>query len=392
MPSDYFHGIQVVELNDGVRSLRTVETGIIGVVVTANDADPETFPLNKTVMCIGTHRYIDKAGTQGTLAMVLDAIKDQIEPIIYVHRVEEDKDPKVTISNVIGSVKNGQRLGLQSLLVSRNQFGHKCRIIGAPGWDKHQSVATEIGIIAEKLRAFAYIGVSEKLEKLEDVTGYRKNFGNKRQMLIWPDFVGWDSNSHSEIMLSASARALGLRSKIDNDIGWHKTLSNVNVNGVDGISKDLYYDALAAKDDTWYLNSQEITTIIREDGFKFWGSRTCSDEPLFAFENYTRTGDVLADTIALGTRWAVDKPMSVPLFRDVMDAAELKMRDLTQRGYLLGGEVWFDGDLNPKHLLKIGKATIDYNYTPVPPLEGTTFNSRITDKHIVNLITALTRG
>jgi len=392
MAEGYKHGVSIVELNDGVRSLRTVETSIIGMVVTANDADPDTFPLNETVMCIGTSRYIEQAGKTGTLAMSLDAIKDQCEPIMYVHRVHEDKDPKVTISNVIGGIKKGKRVGLQSLLISRNKFGHKCRIIGAPGWDKYQPVATELGIIAEKLKAFAYVGVDETIEKLEDVTGYRANYGNKRMMLIWPDFTGWDTISNAEIKLSASARALGLRSKIDNDVGWHKTLSNVAVNGVDGISRDIYFDELADKTDAWYLNSKEITTLIRRDGFRFWGSRTCSDDSLFSFENYTRTGDILADTIALGTFWAVDKPMSVPLFRDVVDAAELKMRDLTQRGYLLGGEVWFDGDLNPRHLLKTGKGAVDYNYTPTPPWEDITFNSRITDKHIINLISGIERG
>jgi hypothetical protein len=33
----------------------------------------------------------------------------------------------------------------------------------------------------------------------------------------------------------ATARALGLRAKIDEQTGWHKSLSNVGVNGVTGI-------------------------------------------------------------------------------------------------------------------------------------------------------------
>lgn len=46
-------------------------------------------------------------------------------------------------------------------------------------------------------------------------------------------------------------------------------------------------------------------------GFRFWGNRTCSDDPLFLFENYTRTAQVLADTMAEAHMWAVDKPITL---------------------------------------------------------------------------------
>lgn len=47
--SDYHHGVQVLEINDGTRVISTVSTAIVGMVCTASDADAETFPLNKPV-------------------------------------------------------------------------------------------------------------------------------------------------------------------------------------------------------------------------------------------------------------------------------------------------------------------------------------------------------
>jgi phage tail sheath protein FI len=55
-------------------------------------------------------------------------------------------------------------------------------------------------------------------------------------MLIWPDFINFDTVLNADATAYASARALGLRAKIDEQTGWHKTLSNVGVNGVTGIS------------------------------------------------------------------------------------------------------------------------------------------------------------
>lgn len=85
----------------------------------------------------------------------------------------------------------------------------------------------------------------------------------------------------------AITRALGLRAKIDEQTGWHKTLSNVCVNGVTGISADVFWDLQDPATDAGLLNQNDVTTLICKDGFRFWGSRCLSDDRMFAFENYT---------------------------------------------------------------------------------------------------------
>jgi phage tail sheath protein FI len=274
--------------------------------------------------------------------------------------------------------------GLQALLSAKQMFGFKPRIIGVPSWDMEQAVAEEMGIIAEKLRGFAYIGV--RAATPEAAVLYRNEFANKRVMLIWSDFTGWDTVTSSMTDLTASARALGLRAKIDDEVGWHKTLSNVAVNGVGGLSHDVFWDLQATATESDYLNSHEVTTLINEKGYRFWGSRTCADDPLFCFENYVRTGDIIADTIAEAHLWAVDKPMSKALVKDIIDGINNKLRWFVQNGYLLGGSCWFDELFNPVDNIKSGQLTLDYDYTPVPPLEDLRFQQRITDKYVFNLI------
>ena len=386
MPSNFHHGVRVLEVNDGTRYVRTVETAVIGMVVTANDADPTVFPENKAVQLIGASRYLDKAGTTGTLARALDAIKDQCEPVIHVIRVPEGDTEAETVSNIIGSMANGQRTGLQALLTTKAMFGDKARILGVPGYDTLSPISHELDIISAKLRAFNYTGVNG--QTMEEAVTNRSGFGSERKMLIWPEFIGWDTSINAERTLMASARALGLRAKIDLEIGWHKTISNIEVQGVEGISHSLFHDPTSLEPtDTKYLNQNEISTLIRQNGFRFWGNRNCAGaSSLFPFENYRRTGDVLADTMALGHLWANDLPMDIGLIKDVIFTARAKLDELTNRRYLLGGNAWFDGEFNPKELVKAGKCTIDYDYTPVPPLEDLIFQQRITDQYIVKLI------
>ena len=388
MPTDYHHGVRVIEINEGTRPIRTIETAVVGVVCTANDADANAFPLDTPVLLTDVQGAIGKAGDKGTLARTLQAVADQTSPLTVVVRVAEAKAEGETTSNLIGTTNDqGRYTGMKALLAARNRFGVTPRILAAPGVDS-LPVASELASIAQKRRAFAY-GSAAGCNTKEDVVAYRQNFGARELMVLWPDFVGWDSATNAERTLWATARAVGLRAKIDNETGWHKTLSNVPVNGVTGFSRDVYWDLQNPATDAGYLNSHDVTTLVHQNGFRFWGSRTCSADKLFAFENYTRTAQVLADTMAEAHMWANDLPMTPSLVRDILAGVNAKLRSLVRNGYLLGGEAWFDPAANGKESLKSGQLAIDYDYTPVPPLEDLTFRQRITDRYLMQFADAV---
>ncbi|MBH3356090.1 phage tail sheath protein [Pseudomonas stutzeri] len=383
MATEYHHGVRVLEINEGTRPIRTVSTAVVGMVCTASDADAVKFPLNKPVLLTDVLTASGSAGELGTLARSLDAIADQASPVTVVVRVEEGATEAETTSNIIGGVSaGGQYQGMKALLAAEAQLGVKPRILGVPGLDS-LPVATELVSIAEKLRGMAYAN-AYGCETVSDAIAYRAGFGARELMLIWPDFVSWDTVANANAPASAIARALGLRAKLDEQVGWHKTLSNVPVNGVSGLSKDIHFDLQDPATDAGLLNADEVTTLIRRDGFRFWGSRTCSADPLFAFENYTRTAQVLADTMAEGHFWAVDKPMHGSLVRDIVEGINAKFRELKRGGYIIDGECWFDPAANDKDTLKAGKLYLDYDYTPVPPLENLLLRQRITDRYLVD--------
>ncbi|EHV3024472.1 TPA: phage tail sheath protein [Escherichia coli] len=391
--SDYHHGVEVVEINDGTRTISTVSTAVVGMVCTASDADAGAFPLNEPVLITNPQSAIAKAGTKGTLAKSLQLIANQSKPVVVVVRVAEgtgdgEEAQAQTISNIIGTTnENGKYTGMKALLTAKAVTGVKPRILGVPGLDT-QEVATALVSVAQKLRAFAYVS-AWGCKIIADVIAYRENFSARELMIIWPDFLGWDTTANATTTSYATAIALGLRAKIDNDTGWHKTLSNVGINGVTGISASVFWDLQESGTDADLLNEAGVTTLIRADSFRFWGNRNCSDDPLFQFENYTRTAQVIADTIAEGHMWANDKPITATLIRDIIDGINAKFRELKTGGYIIDATCWFDEEANSKETLKAGKLFIDYDYTPVPPLEHLTLRQRITDKYLANLISSV---
>lgn len=385
---DYHHGVRVLEINEGTRVISTISTAIVGMVCTSDDADAATFPLDTPVLITDVLAAAGKAGKKGTLAASLLAIAEQARPVTIVVRVATGKDEDETTSNIIGGAdENGRYTGMKALLDAQSVTGVRPRILGVPGLD-NLAVSTALAGICQKLRAFGYIS-AYGCKTLSEAILYRDNFSQRELMLIWPDFLSWNTTANSTDIAYATARALGLRAKIDTDTGWHKTLSNVGVNGVTGISASVYWDLQTVGTDADLLNQACVTTLVRKDGFKFWGSRTCSDDPLFAFENYTRTAQILADTMAEAQLWAIDRPMHPTLVKDMIGSINAKFREMKSAGLIIDGTCWYDDSANDKETLKAGKLFIDYDYTPVPPLEDLTLRQRITDKYLVNFAAAV---
>ncbi len=103
----------------------------------------------------------------------------------------------------------------------------KAPILGIPGHDT-QPVAAALAGIAQKLRAMAYVN-AYGCKTISEAINYRNNFNQRELILLWPDFRSWDMVKNNESIAYATARALGLRAKIDEETGWHKTLSNIRL-------------------------------------------------------------------------------------------------------------------------------------------------------------------
>ncbi|WP_408586576.1 phage tail sheath subtilisin-like domain-containing protein [Novosphingobium sp.] len=369
------HGIKTNILTIGTRPITAVATAVIGIVGTAPAADAAAFPIGARVLITDVRQALTQLGETGTLPAALTAIADQANPTVVLVRVAPDANAGTQDSNTIA--------GVNLLLGAETALGVRPRILGAPGLDT-AAVSAALVVVAKRLRAMVYaraIGAT-----VANAVTYAATFADREIMLIWPNFSG-------AFVGDAVARAMGLRAQIDEQQGWNKTLSNVVVGGVTGLSQDVSFDFEGGASDAATLNNAKITTLVRfGGGFRFWGNRTCSSEPLFAFESATRTSQILADEIAYGLAWAADKPMTARLVRDVLDTINARLRKLATPGpnqRLIGAKAWYDPALNPPADLAAGKLVLDYDFTPTAPMEGLELNQRITDKYYADLASQL---
>ncbi|SQK01355.1 Major tail sheath protein FI [Escherichia coli] len=239
MSETRFHGARVTENTDLVTAINDVDSSVIGIVATADDADAKLFPLNKPTLLTRVNDVLGKCGTTGTLYRALKAIADQVSTKVIVVRVAEHKeeDGKTQDQLVIGgSEDDGSYTGMYALLVAEQDesIGYRPRILAAPELDT-EAVTKSLCVIAGKLRAFVYASCHGCNTMAEAIT-YRQKFNEREVMLLWPDFIAYNPKSGKNETFPAPAYACGLRAYIDHEQGWHKSLSNVPVKNVLGIA------------------------------------------------------------------------------------------------------------------------------------------------------------
>ena len=384
MTASRHHGITANEFTHGVRAISDISTAIIGMVCTADDADNDTFPLNKPVFHTSAYNVLGKAGEKGTLAKSLDAIVDQADAQIVIVRVPESDNADTLKANVIGSATGGNYTGLKALRRAKAVTGQTPKILGVPEMDS-QDVVSELVGLAQATRAFVYASAGGA-ESISEVTSYRQNFGQRELMLIDNDFLAFDTTAKANKPAATIARVLGARAKLDMQVGWHKSISNTEINGVSALKYGRTFDLLDKNCDANTLNNSEVTTLIRENGFRIWGNRTCSSDPMLAFEVAVRSAQIIQETIASAFLWAMDKPMHPSLIEDIIMGINAKLAEYVNKGYILGARVFLDkGKVTPQ-AIQAGQFAFDYEWTYVPPLENMVFNQHNTDTFFVNLV------
>jgi phage tail sheath protein FI len=347
----------------------------------------EAFPLNTPVLVAADRALAARAGTSGSLPAAFDGIFDQAGAVIVVVRVAQangsDSDA-ATISNVIGTVlSNGQFTGMQALLGAESVLGVQPRILIAPGFTHVQGVLTNLVSIANRLRATIMADGPNTTDAA--VQAYAQNFGSDRIFLVDPGVKVTGSDGGDAYEWS-SARVAGLLVKSDNDRGFWWSPSNQEVLGIVGTKRPIDFVLGDPASRANILNSQNITTIIRQNGFRLWGNRTLSADPKFAFLSVRRTADMINDSILRAHLWAVDRNITRTYLSDVVEGVNNYLRDLTALGAILGGKCWPDPDLNSPSNIAQGKVFFNFEFTPPYPAEHVTFRSILTNGYLADLI------
>jgi phage tail sheath protein FI len=244
------------------------------------------------------------------------------------------------------------------------------------------AVVSEMIGIADRLRATIMADGPSTTD--QDAIAYAGDFGSKRVYLVDPRVtkVGDDGTATTAY---ASAVAAGLLVRSDNERGWWWSPSNQEVYGITGTERAIDFAMGDYNSRANLLNGKNVATIIRQNGFRLWGNRTLSSDPKWQFLCVVRTADIIADTLQDGHLWAVDRGITKNYVDDVREGVNAKLRQLKSLGAILGGQCWFDPDLNTAESIANGQAYWDFDFTPVYPAEHLTFRMHLVNDYVTEI-------
>lgn len=394
MSEPFLHGVQVVEVNDGSRTVAVAATSVIGIVGTAPRADAAAFPLNTPVRVAGSRALAVKllsgvsgVDGDGTLPEAMDSIFDQAGAVVVVVRVAKGADNAATLANVLGGANaiTGAYEGVHALLSAQSAFGIKPRILIAPGFTHQRpegeanAVVAELQVIADRLRAII-IKDGESTTDAAAITA-AGDTGTRRVYVIDPRALKKNA-AGATVAAWSSAVVAGAIARSDAERGFWASPSNIELYGIVGTERGIDFNSSDPNCRANLLNAGKVATIIRESGFRLWGNLTTSSDPKWQFLSIVRTADIIADSIQASHLWAVDRGIVKGYIEEVQESVRAFLRDLKTAGAIVNGDCWADPELNTSSNIQAGNVYWDFDFSGVYPAQKVTFRMHLTDRYL----------
>ena len=387
--SGFFHGVTTTLIDTGARTISLPSSSIIGLcdTFTPGVLGGGTAKAGELMLITTEREAIAAFGADSAITKACQAIYVRAKAVIVAIGVPKLEDAALQTSAIIGGVlASGQRTGLQALLDGKSKHNAQPKLLIAPKHSATQAIATAMDALAGKLRAIAIIDGPNTTD--EAVIEYAENFGSKRLYLVDPGVQFWDTVTNATIDAPGSAWTAGLFAWTDDNYGYWASPSNKEFVGITGTSRPVEYLDGDATCRANLLNNANITTIIRDGGYRLWGNRTLSSDSKWAFVTRVRTCDILMDAIQAGHKWAVDRSITKTYVKDVTEGLQAFMRDQKNAGAIINFEVYADTERNTASQIEQGIIYWVIRFTDVPPAENPNFVIEVTNEWLTEVLEA----
>jgi uncharacterized protein len=293
-------------------------------------------------------------------------------------RVEQAVASAATITNVVA--------GLNKLPQAEAVTGLAPKIIIAPGYSQNAAVLAEIKAVTNRLRACGFVDGTDTTEAA--AIAQALTVGSARVVSCDP----WVTAGATNTPRAPSAVLAGVQARVDAELGFWHSASNKEVFGITGTTRVVGFSLSNANTEANRLNEKGVMTVVARNGWRTWGGRTSSADPLWAFLSVRRTADMVYEAIEQAFLWAMAQPFSAQLLLDIKDSVEQYLRSMKARGAILGFNVWLDPELNTAAALMAGQLWVNFDLEPPGQLERLSFRAHRNAGYYDELVTAVTQS
>ena len=399
MPASFLHGVEIIEITKGARTISTVKTAVVGIVGTApiEDVEEQYRTVNTPTLILSETeavRYFGNHKAGFTIPQALEAFFDQgagIAIVINVYDPEKHENVEaVKIGDINGGIDSvtGKRTGLKAFEDCYSLFGYYPKTIIAPVFCEDTAVVTEINTICNKIRAMGIVDAPVGATVQDVIKGrgpqgtINFNTSSERIILCYPHLKVYDSTTDSIKLQPYSQRLAGVIAAKDVEKGYHWSPSNTEIQGIVGVERQLTSMINDPTSEVNTLNEAGVVTVFNSygSGLRTWGNRTAaypsSTHPT-NFINVRRTADILHESVEYAMLQFIDFPIDNGLIDSICETVNQFIRTLIGRGALIDGKCSFNSEKNPTTEIANGHLTFDIEFMPPTPSERITFESFI---------------
>lgn len=374
MSTNYHHGVRATDQTFGTPRIRPGEAGEICIVGTAPGADAAIWPENVPVAILGDITTASTLGDTGTLPLALRAIWAQYERTsgkIAVIRVPDVADPAAQISAVVGSPVD--MTGVHAARKVQDALDFVPDILIAPGFAFAQAggpanpAIKEMVTVAERIRA--YVFADGPNTTTADAIQARDDYSSDRLSLIDPMMTMWSTTANAHVEVPGSAVYAGVQSRLDLEKGFWWSPDNKEVRGVTGIARPVDWRLNDSGCEATQMTRSAVSTFYRDKGFWTWGGG--SVDPLRTLGGTVvgrRVADKVYDALEQGLRAYIGVPVSIQAIRDIAGLVENFLRELVQKGAIIGATFEMPEDLNTPRQIADGILFFRLKFVEAAPI------------------------
>jgi uncharacterized protein len=233
------------------------------------------------------------------------------------------------------------------------------------------AVTAEIQAISGRLRA-AWIKDGPNSTDAAAIQD-RGDYDDSRGYMIDPQSLVEDTTLKTIVSKPSSAAIAGMLSRVHNEEGYWVSPSNHVIYGIVGTARPIEFNISDPNTQAQILNSKEVSTIVRTNGFRVWGNRSLSSDPQWAFLSVRITADLIYDALDQSFLWAMDRGLNGTSVLNIAESVNRYLRDERSKGAILNGRCWIDPKRNSIAQLSQGHLVASFDIEPPAPMERLTF-------------------
>lgn len=379
--ADPTFGISIIPVDAGPRPAVAGDFSVVGLVVTAPDADALTYPLNTPVLINSADATaVDALGDTGSIAGQIDLINAQLDALagsasIVIVRADVGVDDDATIANLVAAIP--------ALEDAPAALGVEPRLIAVPGFTHQQADPQTANPVVAALpgtlgKLFARAYVTGPHLTLQAFTDWRETISDKR---ITP-IETWAKAGSPAADIDSVGAVIGVRLQTLAETGGvpSKSIANRSLAGIVSANRAIPFSIidgdtegqqiLALNGGIIVRGEAGMATSIGTGGFTLISTDTASNDPLWRFSNVVDMRDYIHVLFLKTLRGYLGKfNLTSQTIESVIQTMTIALRDLQADGHLLGFEVGFNPDQNSPESLRQGTFRVSFA-AEEPPVFG----------------------